>query len=153
MAEKDLVISGATAKIDAQIEKIEKELKPGAYQYKTNCRFVYFENETNGGINLKVLNTGNLLKVLAYIKEKNESYCQAVGLINAKIGDCALDEFTWCGYPFEDWLDDITYLIQKLVYNEKVNELKKYKQTLEPLYSQDKKDEILINDILGKLNF
>jgi hypothetical protein len=156
LKEKDLVISGATEKIDAQIEKIEKELKSDKYRYKTNCRFFFFENEgVDNGTNIKVLNISGLLKALGYLNAQYENFSQAQALVSLNIGiePQEFSEFTWCGYNFQDWLDDISYLIHKLFYTHKLNELKKYKEDLEFLYSKDKKDEILINDILSKLNF
>jgi hypothetical protein len=150
MKEKDLLINQGSEKINAQIEKIESTLKPKPYQYKTNCRFGFCEDEKNY-LNLKVLSVLDLLKCFAHVKGQYDNFHQTVTLISAKL-TCELPEFTWCGYKMEDWADDITHLVQKSVYAKKMSDLKKYKETLETLYSQDKKDEMLINAILSKLD-
>lgn len=65
--EKDLIISTATEKIDAELVRIEKELKPSTYIPKTNCRFSYQDKaSTNEGINIRTINDiSELIKMVA----------------------------------------------------------------------------------------
>lgn len=153
--EKDLVISTATEKIDAELVRIEKELKPSAYTPKTNCRFNYQDKtSTNEGINIRTINNiSELIKMVAFVNRKSEDYENATKIVAASIPDFKIVPFTWNGFSASDWQDDLMYFIKKIIYTQKVRELTEYKKTLEPLYSQDKKDQIVIESILSKLNF
>lgn len=153
--EKDLIISTATEKIDAELVRIEKELKPSTYIPKTNCRFSYQDKaSTNEGINIRTINDiSELIKMVAFVNRKSEDYENAVKIVAASIPDFKIVPFTWNGFSISDWQDDLMFFIRKILYTQKVKELTEYKKTLEPLYSQDKKDQILIESILSKINF
>lgn len=153
--EKDLIISTATEKIDAELVRIEKELKPSTYIPKTNCRFSYQDKaSTNEGINIRTINDiSELIKMVAFVNRKSEDYENAVKIVAASIPDFKIVPFTWNGFSISDWQDDLMYFIRKILYTQRVKELTEYKKTLEPLYSQDKKDQILIESILSKINF
>lgn len=156
MEQKDLVIGGATDKINKELERLEKELKPSAYVPKTNCRFGYNDKLMTGeGINIRTINdNSDLVKILSYIKRKQEDYANTVTILVTTVpGITELPSFTWNGFSMTEWFDDIVFFIKKIAYNQKVKELNEYKKTLEPLYSQDKKDQITIDSILNKLNF
>lgn len=153
--EKDLIISTATEKIDAELVRIEKELKPSTYIPKTNCRFSYQDKaSTNEGINIRTINDiSELIKMVAFVNRKSEDYENAVKIVAASIPDFKIVPFTWNGFSISDWQDDLMFFIRKILYTQRVKELTEYKKTLEPLYSQDKKDQILIESILSKINF
>lgn len=153
--EKDLIISTATEKIDAELVRIEKELKPSTYIPKTNCRFSYQDKaSTNEGINIRTINDiSELIKMVAFVNRKSEDYENAVKIVAASIPDFKIIPFTWNGFSISDWQDDLMFFIRKILYTQRVKELTEYKKTLEPLYSQDKKDQILIESILSKINF
>lgn len=154
MEQKDLIISNATEKIENELERLEKELKPNGYIPKTNCRFS-FNEKSNDSINIRTVNDASeLVKIMAFIKRKFDDYNKIKSMLEMTVcGVNDLPEFTWNGFSNSDWFDDITFFIRKLIYNKKVKELTEYKKTLEPLYSQDKKDQIVIESILSKLNF
>lgn len=140
--EKDLIISTATDKIEKELARIEKELKPSAYTPKTE------------GINIRIINDiSELVKMIAFVNRKSEDYENATKIVAASIPDFKIVPFTWNGFSISDWQDDLMYFIRKILYTQRVKELTEYKKTLEPLYSQDKKDQILIESILSKLNF
>lgn len=153
--EKDLIISTATEKIDAELVRIEKELKPSTYIPKTNCRFSYQDKaSTNEGINIRTINDiSELIKMVAFVNRKSEDYENAAKIVAASIPDFKIVPFTWNGFSISDWQDDLMFFIRKILYTQRVKELTEYKKTLEPLYSQDKKDQILIESILSKINF
>lgn len=154
MEQKDLIISNATEKIENELERLEKELKPTDYIPKTNCRFS-FNEKSNDSINIRTINdVSELVKIMAFIKRKYDDYNNIKMVLNITVpGIKELPDFTWNGFSNLDWFDDITFFIRKIAYNKKVKELNDYKKTLEPLYSQDKKDQIIIESILSKLNF
>lgn len=153
--EKDLIISTATDKIEKELARIEKELKPSAYTPKTNCRFSYQDRTSTGeGINIRIINDiSELVKMIAFVNRKSEDYENATKIIAASIPDFKIVPFTWNGFSISDWQDDLMYFIRKILYTQRVKELTEYKKTLEALYSQDKKDQILIESILSKINF
>lgn len=153
--EKDLIISTATEKIDAELARIDKELKPSTYTPKTNCRFSYQDKDsTNEGINIRTINDiSELVKIIAFVNRKSEDYENASKIVAASIPDFKIVPFTWNGFSVSDWQDDLMYFIRKILYAQRVKELTEYKKALEPLYSQDKKDQMLIESILSKLNF
>lgn len=153
--EKDLIISTATDKIEKELARIEKELKPSTYIPKTNCRFSYQDKaSTNEGINIRTINDiSELIKMVAFVNRKSEDYENAAKIVAASIPDFKIVPFTWNGFSISDWQDDLMFFIRKILYTQRVKELTEYKKTLEPLYSQDKKDQILIESILSKINF
>lgn len=156
MEQKDLVISDATNKINKELERLEKELKPSSYTPKTNCRFSYNDKLLTGeGVNIRVINDNcELVKILSFIKRKQEDYVNTQTILTQTVpGINELPSFTWNGFTMSDWFDDIVFFIKKILYNQKVKDLNEYKKTLEPLYSQDKKDQITIESILSKLKF
>lgn len=153
--EKDLVISTTTDKIEKELIRIEKELKPSAYTPKTNCRFSYQDRISTGeSINIRIINDiSELIKIFAFINRKSEDYVNATKIIASSIPDFKIVPFAWNGFSVSDWQDDLMYFMRKILYTQRVKELTEYKKTLEPLYSQDKKDQMVIESILSKINF
>ena len=113
--EKDLIISTATDKIEKELARIEKELKPSAYTPKTNCRFSYQDRTSTGeGINIRIINDiSELVKMIAFVNRKSEDYENATKIIAASIPDFKIVPFTWNGFSISDWQDDLMYFIFK----------------------------------------
>ena len=55
------------------------------------------------------------------------------------------------GFSFSDWESDMFYLLDKIKYNEAKKDLEAKANALRNFYSEDKKTDIAINEILASL--
>lgn len=160
--EKDLIINDLLSKIDKKLQELENEYDSNSHTFKTNCRFSYDNLMTKGNydktINIKTIRSiEDLIEIYAFINKKSSDFNDAYDKLSLKtppiFKDYEKPEFKWCEYTLSEWENDIEIMIRRIVYNDQIRKLTEYKKTLEPLYSQDKKDQIIISNILSKLNF
>lgn len=101
-----------------------KEIKN--YDYKTNLNFSFLNFEKN----LIVLKTSDLkilLNLLTLLDKNNE--------IN--------------GFLIDEWIDDINILIQQTVIRNTLNQLDEIEKSLQKKFSNDKKDELELNNLMN----
>lgn len=146
MENKDKVISLGSEQIDKKIEEVKKKYPyEENYKPKTNLRFS-FDEDSDKAFNLRTIDDlGKLAKMTCFlnlISKEYESIQKQYDLV----------PFTWMGYSVEDWNDDIKYILCKLKQKTEINKLNKAKEQLVQMYSQSKKEENKINEILSSLS-
>lgn len=114
--------------------------------YKTNLSFIIDENDTSKRINLLVINDSvRLLKILAGIsllKKEFDTLSQANSLEL---------EFTYSGYSFDDWLNDITTLINRNNIKRVKDDLAIFEGKLSQLVSPEEKRRMEIEALEKEL--
>jgi hypothetical protein len=147
--EKDLVISQTTEKIDNKIEEIEKKLKTmPIYSFKTNCAL---KNDNDTITNIRTLSVDKLVQLFSDLHSKGVAFEQAQNIIKSEFEELEYKILEISGYSLDNWKDDIIFLIKQKTYINQKIQLQKAKRDLEPLYSKDKQDEIVINNIISSL--
>jgi hypothetical protein len=138
--ERDVIISKGLEAIENKIKELVKPEEN--YKFKTNCKY---NNE-----NLKVLPVDQLIKILAeiymmrdYMDKVSETF---YNVLEDKDRTYKLYDFT-----VYEWSQDISYLIKKNKYNEKLKTLEAKAEALKKYYSEDKQVDIAIKDILASL--
>lgn len=124
----------------AEIAKAEKP------NWKTNCSFSYIKDSA-ARINLQVVaDVEDLLSILAFLIEKNNSYEAANKLIGTNI------EFKWMGFTLEDWTADIQTRVNKVQITKKKKELETLESRLDQLVSPELKRQMELDDITKLLS-
>lgn len=127
-------------KLKQQIEKRKEKLLKitKVFTAKTSCMFI-----TDYGTkhNLRVMNTKQLneLKVKLHMYE-----------ISAKDLGIDINDFSISGFTIEQWMHDIDCRLSEIEYRNMYDDLKKDEDLLDSLLSEDKKTELLLQEILEK---
>ena len=140
MENRDVIISTG---LDAIENKIKELVKPEEnYKFKTNCKY----NDEN----LKVLPVDQLVKILAEIYMMRD-YMDKVSETFYNVLEDKDRTYKLYGFTVYEWSQDISYLIKKNKYNEKLKTLEAKADALKKYYSEDKQADIAIKDILASL--
>lgn len=142
MENKDQRIDEGLKKIEAKLAELEQG-KPGNYTFRTNCRYKNY--------NIKTLKLEDLVMLYTDLKVAEQGFAMAV----AELGKDGVDttELTAKIHEFTpaDWKSDMLFLIKKCEWNQKVGELERKRGELEKLYSQEKKDNLRLEELLKDL--
>lgn len=138
MENRDVIISTGLETIENKIKNLKKP--DDNYKFKTNCRF---DNE-----NIKTMTYDKLIETLAKIT----IYKDALDSVFERFQD-KLDKFEpeIYGFSYSAWENDIIFLAEKIKYNVDKKDLEAKANTLRTFYSEDKKTDMAINDILESL--
>lgn len=153
METKDQRIDEALKKIEAKLAELEQN-KPGSYTFRTNCS--YFDVRGGKGVNLKTLELNELIRVYTQLKIFEQGVTSAVAELSASGVDIDVTSFNgkipgFGGYSIDDFKGDILFLIKKSKWISEVDELKTKREKLEKLYSQEKKDNLRLEELLKGL--
>lgn len=141
--ERDVIISTGLEAIEKKLNELKKPEEN--YKFKTNCKY----NEEN----IKTLNRKRLLELFAglltwkdTIETVFERYPEKFNTDDMKL--VATDVY---GFPISSWESDFSYLLDKIKYNETKKDLEAKANALRNFYSEDKKTDMAINEILASL--
>lgn len=140
METRDNLIESGLKAIEKKIENLVKPTEN--YKFKTNCKY--------GDINIKTQSINSLMTILSDIymrKYAIKSIFEDLESLDKKYkANYKLYDFT-----LNEWVEDISYLIGKLDYNEKLKELQFKANKLKNYYSDDKQADLAVQDILSTL--
>ena len=140
METRDNVIESGLKTIEAKINSLVKPIEN--YSFKTNCRY--------GDINIKTQSINSLMTILSdlYIRKYAiKSIFEDFASLDKKYkNNYKLYDFT-----LNEWVEDISYLIGKLDYNEKLKDLTNKADKLKNYYSDDRQADIAVQDIINSL--
>ena len=140
METRDNVIESGLKTIEAKINSLVKPIEN--YSFKTNCRY--------GDINIKTQSINSLMTILSDIYTRKyaiKSIFEDFESLDKKYkNNYKLYDFT-----LNEWVEDISYLIGKLDYNEKLKDLTNKADKLKNYYSDDRQADIAVQDIINSL--
>ena len=140
METRDNVIESGLKTIEAKINNLVKPIEN--YSFKTNCRY--------GDINIKTQSINSLMTILSDIYTRKyaiKSIFEDFESLDKKYkNNYKLYDFT-----LNEWVEDISYLIGKLDYNEKLKDLTNKADKLKNYYSDDRQADIAVQDIINSL--
>ena len=125
--------------------KTQKENLKGtvSYQYKTNKII-----ELNGvKHNLNVIQKESIYEVLIELGSK----LSGMEILSRNYGFDLATEYLISGYSVSDWMSDLTYQLVKLSIKDKENSLKQAEAQLDKLLSEDKKTELMLDELTKTL--
>jgi len=135
---KDKVIEQLLSEIETQKSEIKNFKKP---QLKTNMSLTY----NNDRLNLNVQQDDKLIEILAWLNVYQSSYLEMKNKHNLTV------EFKPSNYTFEEWEHDIVWRLKSLEISEKKKDLAVKESRLKDLRSQDRKEELEIEEIMNSL--
>lgn len=141
--ERDVIISRGLEAFEKKLNNLKKPEEN--YKFKTNCKF----NDKN----IKTLNRKELTELIIRLfvwKDTIEMINEAhPDRFNSDDMNIMLTDIH--GFSFSDWEDDMFYLLDKIKYNEAKKDIDAKANALRNLYSEDKKTDMAINEILASL--
>lgn len=141
--ERDVII---TTGLDAIEKKLNNLKKPEEnYKFKTNCKY----NEEN----IKTLNRKRLLELFTGLLTWKNTVETVVEKYPEKFNSDDMEFLTEdvYGFSISSWESDFSYLLDKIKYNEAKKDLEAKADALRNFYSEDKKTDMAINEILASL--
>ena len=131
-------------KLKKSIEQQKEQLKNvDAYTYKTNKII-----ELNGvKYNLNVIQKETIYELLVELGSK------LVGMkyLSDNNGIYLAKEYTISGYCVDSWVDDLNYQLVKLSIKDRENALKSAEAQLNKFLSEDKRTELLLDELTKDL--
>ena len=140
MENRDFLIEGGLSAIEKKLAELKKPDEN--YKFKTNCKF--------GELNIKVLPLRHLIGCLADLYTKEKALDAAYEALSSVLDKEDIKHEIY-GFNMKDWDSDIRYLIEKVKYNDKKNELQKKADALKKYYSDDRQADLAVQDILNTL--
>ena len=140
MEKRDNLIETGVSTIEKKIEELKKPNEN--YKFQTNCKF--------GEINIKTVGLGILCNCLVEIQNRKDALDKVYQKLEnvLETGDMRYEKY---GFKLKEWEDDICYIIEKIKYNEKLNNLKGKANELKKYYSNDKQADIAVQNILNTI--
>jgi hypothetical protein len=141
--ERDVIISTGLEAIEKKLNELKKPEEN--YKFKTNCKY----NEEN----IKTLNRKRLLELFTGLLTWKDNIESVLEKYPEKFNteDMKLVTADVYGFPISSWESDFSYLLDKLKYNEAKKDLEAKANALRNFYSEDKKTDMAINEILASL--
>lgn len=143
MENRDTIISTGLEAIENKIKNLRKPEEN--YKFKTNCKY----NEKN----IKTLNRKRLLELFTGLLTWKDTVEKVLEKCPERFNtdDMKLVTTDVYGFPVSSWESDFLYLLDKIKYNEAKKDLEAKANALRNFYSEDKKTDIAINEILASL--
>jgi hypothetical protein len=139
---KDQIIDELIEKTQKRKAEIEKAEKPS---WQTNCLFGY-DNSNVGKTNLRVVsNINEIVSMLAFILQKQNSFVQANNMLGTK------EKFDWLGFSLEEWQSDLRTRIEQITVTAKKKELAEIETQLDGLISKERREELQLAAIMKRL--
>ena len=143
MENRDVIISTGLEAIENKIKELVKPEEN--YKFKTNCKY---NNE-----NIKTLNRKRLLELFAGLLTWKNTVETVLEKYPEKFNSDDMEFLTEdvYGFSISSWESDFSYLLDKIKYNEAKKDLEAKANALRNFYSEDKKTDMAINEILASL--
>lgn len=140
--EKDKQIEELQAIVLQQKEEIAKTEK---LSWITNCSFSYDKNSANR-LNLQVINDiEELISILSFLISKEKDHKAATDILELE------HPFKWMGYSLKDWQTDIKSRVHKIKISDKKKKLEVLQTKLNNLVSEERREEIELDNIKKEL--
>jgi hypothetical protein len=126
-----------------QAEKKESAIKATErYSNKTNLSFPQEEDSNRLRINLNIVqDCGTLVKCLSILKREKSAFDEAAAELGLNL------KFSWEGFSYEDWRDDIRNKVETINLKKERKKLSEIKATLEALLSPEAKTARQLEEI------
>lgn len=143
MENRDVIISTGLETIEKKLNDLKKPDEN--YKFKTNCKY---DEE-----NIKTLNRKRLVELFVGLLAGKDTLESVFEKHPDKFNsdDMKLLTSDMYGFPISSWESDFSYLLDKIKYNEAKKELEAKANALRNFYSEDKKTDMAIKDILASL--
>jgi hypothetical protein len=143
MENRDVIISTGLEAIENKIKNLKKPDEN--YKFKTNCKY----NEEN----IKTLNRKRLLELFTGLLTWKNTVETVLEKYPEKFNSDDMNFLTEdvYGFSISSWESDFSYLLDKIKYNEAKKDLEAKADALRNFYSEDKKTDMAINEILASL--
>lgn len=141
--ERDVIISTGLEAIEKKLNELKKPEEN--YRFKTNCKY----NEEN----IKTINRKRLLELFTGLLTWKDTVETVLKKYPEKFNSDDMEFLieNVYGFPISSWESDFSYLLDKLKYNEAKKDLEAKANALRNFYSEDKKTDMAINEILASL--
>lgn len=141
--ERDVIISTGLEAIEKKLNELKKPEEN--YKFKTNCKY---KEE-----NIKTLNRKRLLELFTDLLTWKDTVETVLKKYPEKFNSDDMEFLieNVYGFPISSWESDFSYLLDKLKYNEAKKDLEAKANALRNFYSEDKKTDMAINEILASL--
>lgn len=141
--ERDVIISKGLDAIEKKLKDLKKPEEN--YKFKTNCKY----NEEN----IKTLNRKRLLELFAGLLTWKNTVETVLEKYPEKFNSDDMNFLTEdvYGFSISSWESDFSYLLDKIKHNEAKKDLEAKADALRNFYSEDKKTDMAINEILASL--
>jgi hypothetical protein len=141
--ERDVIISRGLDAIERKLKDLKKPEEN--YKFKTNCKY----NEEN----IKTLNRKRLLELFTGLLTWKNTVETVLEKYPEKFNSDDMNFLTEdvYGFSISSWESDFSYLLDKIKYNEAKKDLEAKADALRNFYSEDKKTDMAINEILASL--
>ena len=135
-----------TLKLLVEVQKRKQEIsKLQRPNWKTNCTFS-FSGDMKNAKSLHVENdVQKLVQVAAFLISQSEGYEKANKLLGTS------ESFLWQGYPLQDWLDDISTCVGKILLKNKREKLKTLEARLDAVISPELRAQLELEAIQTEL--
>lgn len=143
MENRDVIISTGLDAIEKKLKDLKKPEEN--YKFKTNCKY----NEEN----IKTLNRKRLLELFTGLLTWKNTVETVLEKYPEKFNSDDMNFLTEdvYGFSISSWESDFSYLLDKIKYNEAKKDLEAKADALRNFYSEDKKTDMAINEILASL--
>jgi hypothetical protein len=143
MENRDVIISTGLEAIEKKLNDLKKPEEN--YKFKTNCKY----NEEN----IKTLNRKRLLELFTGLLTWKNTVETVLEKYPEKFNSDDMNFLTEdvYGFSISSWESDFSYLLDKIKYNEAKKDLEAKADALRNFYSEDKKTDMAINEILASL--
>lgn len=133
------------------IEEVKRQKKEIARaerpNWLTKCTFPWVEGSSQTVNFHQESNVANLVKIAAFLLERERSYMDASQRMGVEVPD-----FTWDNYSVKDWLEDIRMRINKIQISAKRKKLETLEARLNSLISPELKAQLELEAITSELN-
>ena len=134
-------------KNDERILELKKYIKEQKEQLKSVSAYAYKTNKIIefGGVkhNLNVIQKETIYEILIELGSK----LSGMEVLSKNYGFDLASEYLISGYAVSDWMSDLTYQLVKLSIKDKENSLKQAEIQLDKLLSEDKKTELMLDEL------
>lgn len=133
-------IPKALEEIEARLANIQRVTEKTT---KTNGMFTYTPNNASKSINIATSkDLQELIEVYSFLKQKSSSYEESA----RELGLSTFPVFTWLGYAFDAWKNDLMLRVAIVTSHNEVATLRNQKSTLEKFLSEDDQVAKLLKD-------
>jgi hypothetical protein len=146
--QKTLDLIQEVQKQKKEIQRIEKP------SWKTNSTFSYFEGNMSNTINLRVVSSvKEMIQLAGFLSDKMKSFQhgrEALGL--PSLGTPGTEEFTWSGFSYDDWIEDMKKRIDQIQLKTKRDKLTALETRLNAIISPELRAQMELEAIEKELS-
>lgn len=144
-SKQDAKILELIAEVNRRKEEIERIDRPN---WRTNMSFSYDESSLNQSINLHVVSDVQVLvKIASFLVVRKDAYVD----VAASFDLAEVPNFTWQGFPVQDWIADIELRIDKIQIGAKRKKLEALEASLEAIITPELRRQMELERIAKEL--